>query len=336
MRSRAASCCETSNRQVPVVAVDRRTLQGPRPTGSRKLPDFSARAANATCPEDAARTARAALTDPGREGEPLLDLEARLTEHRLWVRSARLFPERGGPQALLIPLAEDGFRIPVDPTPHRGWDDVEGPLRKPLYRQRRRFLVAHELAHSLFYERMAGQRPNRATPLSETEERFCDEFACWLLLPRAALEGRPSSASAIFDLHRDFDVSVEVAARALTGANPELWAAIVVFDRALDLWQLQWMSPAPPPVGYSARFDPARRQLVLVGSPDSSAAAQSSSATSAYRACTALKVEGSSRRRAGTASTSASSTAASSGDLFLSLARRFAASSSGQRSVFSP
>jgi len=163
----------------------------------------------------------------------------------------------------LIPLGENGFRIPVDPTPRGGWDDVEGPLRKALYRQRRRFLVAHELAHSLFYERSEGQRPARATPLNEAEERFCDEFARWLLLPRAVLERRRSSASAIFDLHREFDISVEVAARALTMAHPELWVAILVFSRDRDRWQLQWMNGAPPPPGYTAAFDPDRRQLVL-------------------------------------------------------------------------
>jgi hypothetical protein len=224
----------------------------------------------------------------GREDvcEPLLDLESKLPAHGIRVRRSRLLPEKGGPQALLIPRDTDGFDIAVDPTP---MNDVEmdSALHADLLRHRQRFLVAHELAHSLFFADCAEGRPCRSRPSTAREEEFCDEFARWLLLPHRVVRSEPAEAASVFRLHRTFDVSVQLAARALHEAHGrEPWIAIAVRRGAEDCseWELQWAGSAPVditdriasrvlPVGKTIGrdgagswiYDDLRRQLVMVG-----------------------------------------------------------------------
>src|SRR5207248_9961660 len=67
------------------------------------------------------------------------------------VKRVDLGAARGGREGLLIPLRRNRFRIVVDPTPPGDWD-VDHSAGSALGRQRWRFRVAHELAHTFFYE----------------------------------------------------------------------------------------------------------------------------------------------------------------------------------------
>jgi hypothetical protein len=217
---------------------------------------------------------------------------------RFDVREARLSPERGGKQAMIIPRQADSFEIRVDPTPRRGWARVSHEMRDEVHRQRRRFLICHELAHSFFFKRDGG-RPQRLLPGSPYEERFCDEFARWLLVPQSVARELPAAATTIFALHIKYDVSIEVASRAVAHAHNGRYLVVVGVARtAHDAPpRLQWTSGddadaneilestvardlASEPRGgvvttacnigglvVSAAFHPQRRQLVAVCGP---------------------------------------------------------------------
>jgi hypothetical protein len=103
----------------------------------------------------------------------------------------------GGLQACLIPSEQGGFVVWVDdrPSPSEvaaGEEAEERGQSSPLVR----FRLAHELAHTLFYE--AGSPPTRRTQPSPDEEAFCDDFAALLLVERpddarrAVAAGRPA------------------------------------------------------------------------------------------------------------------------------------------------
>lgn len=140
-----------------------------------------------------------------------------------------------GLQGLLIPEREGHFRLLVDPEPPGGWNTVDPKVRGDLERHRSRFLIAHELAHSFFYKQTAyGLQPQ--VPASPDQEVFCDEFARSLLLPSsAAADARPTAAE-IVRLHREYDVSIELAARALVAAHGD----------ALACWVMVLQADGPP------------------------------------------------------------------------------------------
>lgn len=235
---------------------------------------------------------RAAFLGTGHREDLISDLHGHCRQGRLRARHARLSPDKGGAQALLIPLSGDRFDVPIDPTPVSGWGQLPAELREELRRHRSRFLLAHELGHSFFFRRGINV-PQRDLAHSREEEDFCDEFARWLLIPREVAQRQPLEAEAVFQLHRRYDVSVQLAARAMAEASDGArWA--LLFRRARadgDCWQLQWASsgspkwtrglmghPAvsqalgdsnpPSKLGYpplDAAFSPSRGQLVLVG-----------------------------------------------------------------------
>jgi hypothetical protein len=127
---------------------------------------------------------------------------------------------------LLIPLRSGRFRIVVDPTPAAGWGGLTDDQQAILARHRTRFRVAHELAHTFFY-RTSGGRPTRLFPAgSDVEEQFADEFARSLLAPGPVSQ---ASAREILHLQAEWDVSLEVAARACAGAAPG--------PKAVGLWR---------------------------------------------------------------------------------------------------
>jgi hypothetical protein len=139
-----------------------------------------------------------------------------------------------GPEALLIPLEGDRFRIAVDPTPRSGWQCRPSGERAPVARHRFRFRVAHELGHTFFYSRCGDRRPSRVSRGSSEEEMFCDRFARALLLPDAVLE-KCTEVSTLAQVHRDYGVSLEVTVRA--------FAEIRKMDAALFYWPPESTSP---------------------------------------------------------------------------------------------
>jgi hypothetical protein len=187
-----------------------------------------------------ASRARVAVLGQRFAEEPMLDLSDVCEAARVTVREALLSGERGGQEALLTPLGDDRFAITVDATPRGGWRCVEGRMQEELRRHRVRFRVAHELAHTLFYWRH-GDRPRRHLLDSASQERFCDAFSRALLVPPAVAARMPVNTGSIVDLQETFDVSLEVAARALAAAHPRafvgLWFADAEGD---DQLRLQW------------------------------------------------------------------------------------------------
>jgi hypothetical protein len=134
----------------------------------------------------------------------------------------------GGPQGLLTPLKEGGYRIEVDPTLPSVGVAGDDPLLDEIRRHRTRFIVAHELAHTLFYwEGRNG--PERLVHDSTEQEQFCDALASALLVPSGSARDLPLHPDSVVSLHRTFDVSVEVAARALIEAHQEgvAWLMVV-------------------------------------------------------------------------------------------------------------
>lgn len=193
----------------------------------------------------------------------------------------------------------DRFDIRVDPIPRRGWRNTPESIRPALSRHRFRFRVCHELGHTFFYERGPGG-PRRSRPIGASEEAWCDEFARSLLVPRRAAEGAAVDASSPFDLQAQFDVSLELAARAFVSAHRGVDAAVWFWARDAEINPsslLQQWTNVPIPslrpwreagitaqaiakghatgklpclrrpgkrVHGSVRFDPKRRQLLVI------------------------------------------------------------------------
>jgi len=177
-----------------------------------------------------------------RVADPLLRFDGVCRVGGFSIRQARLLPEQGGKQALLIPKPGDRFDICVDPTPSAGWGSTPAAIRKELHEHRFRFLVGHELGHSFFFAR-TGDQPRRSRRAGRAEENFCDEFARWLLIPPTVASGMPLSAETIFRLHSRYRVSVELAARAVAAARPsEAQIAIGLVGRDGSITP-QWVSP---------------------------------------------------------------------------------------------
>jgi len=186
---------------------------------------------------------RRAILGQGCEDEPLLDLSSVCDAARVSVKEQILSAALRGQEALLTPHNGDSFAIVVDTTPRGGWGDGDGvDTREEVRRHRLRFRVGHELGHTFFYWRDGG-RPRRHLLDSANQERFCDTFSRALLVPPAAVAQLPVSSQTVIYLQRTYDVSLEVAARALAAAHPDarvgLWFAPA--DDAPRL-QLQWSS----------------------------------------------------------------------------------------------
>lgn len=124
----------------------------------------------------------------------------------------------------------DHFLLRVDPTPKHRWTDLPATRRKTISRHRLRFRIGHELGHTFFFERREDAGPKRVRPWTVGEEGWCDEFARALLIPPGSAKRLPAIADSVFELQSRFDVSLEVAARALSAAHPRL-------DLALWFWQ---------------------------------------------------------------------------------------------------
>jgi len=162
------------------------------------------------------------------------------------VEDADLGVADDGIEAVLLPHPKDDrFLIRVDPTPHHGWERTPHSLRKSISRHRRRFRIAHELAHTHFYQRNADKSPHRLGQPGPEEEAFCDELARALLVPLEVAEELPATADSAFTLAVQFDVSLEVATRALAAAHAEaeiaLWFWRPGRDPATNLLR-QWSS----------------------------------------------------------------------------------------------
>lgn len=157
----------------------------------------------------------------------------------------------GAVQADLCPDASrDLFYLRVDPEPAGGWEGIAASSREAIARHRLRFRVGHELGHTFFYERRRGAGPRRAQRWSSGEEEWCDEFARALLVAPGAAAALPATADSVFRLQRRFDVSLEVAARALAGAHRSatvaLWFWPADVEEPGESLLRQWVSCEAP------------------------------------------------------------------------------------------
>jgi Zn-dependent peptidase ImmA (M78 family) len=106
-----------------------------------------------------------------------------------------------------------------------------------------RFRVAHELGHTLFYERSPNQRPRRVRRGGSREEVFCDRFAQALLLPDDVLR-RCGTAARLVRLQGEYDVSLEVAVRAYAELH-EVEAALFYWAESSSKPVIQWSNVRP-------------------------------------------------------------------------------------------
>jgi IrrE N-terminal-like domain len=173
-------------------------------------------------PEQAA----ASLRDELSAGNGPLDVLAMANALGCRVRSGGISPTKTVQADLYPDPRHDLFHLQVDPEPAEGWGEAAPSQRWATARHRLRFRVGHELGHTFFYERRKGQGPRRAWRWSSAEEEWCDEFARWLLVPASAARSLSATADSVFRLQRRFDISLEVAARALAGAHPETTVAV--------------------------------------------------------------------------------------------------------------
>ena len=195
------------------------------------------------------------------------------------LQERRLGGADGGLEALLLPRAGH-FDLVVDPEPRGGWAGVTPTLRGDLARHRLRFRAAHEWAHSFFYTR-GSDGIVRQVPDSPAQERFCDEFAAALLVPPSAAAKLDASAVSVEALQRRFDVSLELAARAVAGAHPrQAFWLLVVPEHAPAF--VQWRSRASYGCGVVSREALAAADAFDGGSTKSRRGATSSRALAVH------------------------------------------------------
>jgi len=229
-----------------------------------QLPTCLGRGLTEVPPKAAVRQIAAALRfNWGIEEDAKLDLGGILETLCIEMVLSDLGGAEGGPQGLLTPLSEGGYRIEVDPSSPQGWRPANAALREEVSRHRIRFVAAHEIAHTLFYWQGRGG-PERLVGDSREQERFCDALAAALLVPPTAAEQMALHPQSVVELHEHFDVSIEVAARALVDAHGDgvAWLMIVPED-ASEPW-VQWgaerSSEAVGPWGMLSRLAAKVRQ----------------------------------------------------------------------------
>ncbi len=148
-------------------------------------------------------------------------------------------------------------------------EEVRIVVRRGLGSSRRRFTIAHELAHLLLADKSMDLVARRALPVAGTEERFCDQLAAAVLMPRAWVEAhyanKPRSLSTIRQLSRQTGTSL---AAALVRLNE-----IAGWKMSLLRWKLsggRWRFVAsagvPAPLhGHLSSMPLTLRSLELIG-----------------------------------------------------------------------
>lgn len=120
-------------------------------------------------------------------------------------------------------------------------------LRSDLGHGRRRFTLAHELAHRALIHPNAPATAYRRAGTNDDEERLCDEIAAALLMPREWIrshDSRPSNLSTLRIISRYGGVSMSAALVRSREINH--WQKSLIrfsFDRGK--WRLQGASGVP-------------------------------------------------------------------------------------------
>lgn len=121
-------------------------------------------------------------------------------------------------------------------------------LRHGLSRGRRRFTLAHELAHRALIHPNAAAIAYRRVGNDDDEERLCDEIAAALLMPRIwmqTLSTRPQNLSTLRVISERGQVSLSAALVRSREVND--WRrSLLRFSLDQDKWRLQGASGVPP------------------------------------------------------------------------------------------
>ena len=116
-------------------------------------------------------------------------------------------------------------------------------VEAPGARMRRRFSLAHELGHTLFYEKQNGEmKPRRDAPRGDSLEAACHKAASMILLPSKVLRPElrkhpPTNVNSVIELANRFEVSTEVMLRRLNefDAFEHGWAPVLTRRSGGDL-----------------------------------------------------------------------------------------------------
>jgi hypothetical protein len=104
------------------------------------------------------------------------------------------------------------------------------------------YLTAHEMGHSFFYDR--SERPyRRRLPNSVAEERFCNLFARWLLIP-SCLPRDAASIAGIVTIHRAYGVTLGAAAQSVVAENPGV--TVIAMDLSPSEPVITWQTGRAP------------------------------------------------------------------------------------------
>jgi len=134
---------------------------------------------------------------------------------------------------LLVPLSDSASRFRVVYNPDLPW-------------RTRRFTIAHELVHTLFYSRVGV--PTRVLRSGSSEEEiFCDRLAEELLLPSSTTKSLSCLAD-VRNLADEYEVSYDLAAKRYFWSVHRLWdlLASLYWDRGrhagrrAGTFRIQW------------------------------------------------------------------------------------------------
>jgi hypothetical protein len=123
----------------------------------------------------------------------------------------------------------------------------------PGWALRRRFSLAHELGHTLFYERQNGElRPRKDAPRGDGLEAACHQAASMILVPSKVLKvelknQQPASANDIIMLAHRFEVSTEVMLRRLNqfAVFEHGWTLVLARRRSIDTLAIEYAVHPP-------------------------------------------------------------------------------------------
>jgi len=132
-------------------------------------------------------------------------------------------------------------------------------VRADLSRERRRFTIAHELAHRLLMHRTAPAVAYRRRLTGDNLERLCDDIAAAILLPRQWVEKEFIRAPQGLDTVRRMGTAAGASLSASLVRLREVhrWShSLLRFNHVTDRWRLAAPAGVPPDLHRSLRTTP--------------------------------------------------------------------------------
>ncbi|MEM9036384.1 MAG: ImmA/IrrE family metallo-endopeptidase [Actinomycetota bacterium] len=143
-------------------------------------------------------------------------------------------------------------------------------IRDGLTENRRRFTIAHELGHRLLLHPRARAERFRRRVAGDDEERFCDDLAAAILLPRPWVQREFSGAPRSLKTVRRLSAmtSTSMSASLVRLAEVVRWPeSLLRFRYVNDKWRLDAPAAVPVEIHGTIRTLPATTDLLVhVGS----------------------------------------------------------------------